>query len=61
MHRPALKREAGQGLIWRPLELHHHLQQAAPSSAVSWKVRYELGVKSIDEVRAEREPVQSRR
>ena len=39
MHRPALQREAGQGLIWRPLELHHNLQQAATGSAVSWQVR----------------------
>ena len=52
MHRPALQREAGQGLVWWPLELHHHLQQAATSSAVSWQVMYELGVKSNHEVRA---------
>ena len=43
VHWPTLKREAGQGLIWRPLELHHNLQQAATGSAVSWQVRHKLG------------------
>ena len=52
MHRPALEREAGQGLICRPIELHHNLQQAATSSAVSWQVMYKLGAKSVFEVKA---------